>query len=69
MITPDLSRMVCRKSSYSTENGGACVEVGALPAGAAVRDSKNPDGGLLLLTSAAWNQFRATAKQYDNDEL
>jgi hypothetical protein len=32
-----------RKSSFSNGNGGACVEV-ALDA---VRDSKNPNGGVL----------------------
>ncbi|GAB3450431.1 DUF397 domain-containing protein [Actinophytocola sediminis] len=63
MITPDLSSMVWRKSSYSTENGGACVEVGTLPTGAAVRDSKNPNGGMLLLTSTAWGQLHTTAER------
>ena len=29
--TPDLSRAEWAKSSYSNGNGGACVEVGALP--------------------------------------
>lgn len=42
-----------RKSSYSASNGGDCVEV-AGPAGAlAVRDSKDPDGPVLLVTRAA----------------
>jgi hypothetical protein len=36
---------VWRKSSHSNGNGGECVEVaGTLDA---VRDSKNPDGGVL----------------------
>ena len=34
-----------RKSSYSGNGGGNCVEVASnLPDGVAVRDSKNPDG-------------------------
>ena len=54
----DLSRAVWRKSSYSGGNGGQCVEVAQdLPALVAVRDSKDPDGGRLILTPAAWTAF------------
>lgn len=67
MITPELYRVAWRKSSYSGDNGGQCVEIASLQAGAAVRDSKNPLGGALLLTNAAWDQLRATAKRHDND--
>ncbi|WP_408610570.1 DUF397 domain-containing protein [Lentzea terrae] len=46
-----------RKSSYS---GGAedsdCVEV-SLSSDALVRDSKNPSGGVLTFSSAAWQNF------------
>lgn len=42
MNTPELSRAVWRKSSHSTENGGACVEVAVTPdGGRRVRDSKD----------------------------
>ena len=34
------------KSSYSASQG-ECVEIAALPGGAAVRDSKDPDGPAL----------------------
>jgi hypothetical protein len=46
-----------RKSSYSggTEDGD-CVEV-SLAHDALVRDSKNPSGGVLTFTSAAWKNF------------
>jgi hypothetical protein len=46
-----------RKSSYSdgTEDGN-CVEV-SLAHDALVRDSKNPSGGVLTFTSAAWKNF------------
>ncbi|CAM5659598.1 hypothetical protein SFUMM280S_07759 [Streptomyces fumanus] len=41
-----------RKSSYSSDQGGECVEVATPPhrAGAAVRDSKLPTGPVLTLT-------------------
>jgi hypothetical protein len=46
-----------RKSSYSG-NGGNCVEVGTgLPGKVAVRDSKNPEGPKLTVSSDAWSVF------------
>lgn len=49
-----------RKSSYSSSNGGDCVEVAAnLPAVVPVRDSKRPDGPVLVLGPAAWADFVA----------
>ncbi|WP_405820815.1 DUF397 domain-containing protein [Streptomyces sp. NBC_00838] len=46
------------KSSYSNDQGGACVEGAQLPGGAmAVRDSKNPHGPAFVLTGAAWTAF------------
>ncbi|GAA3380174.1 DUF397 domain-containing protein [Streptomyces racemochromogenes] len=42
------------KSSYSTEQGGNCVEVAATPAAIHVRDSKVPDGPTLDLAPASW---------------
>lgn len=43
-----------RKSSHSTDLGGQCVEIGALPGRIAVRDSKNPDAASLAFTRAAF---------------
>ncbi|QKW32864.1 DUF397 domain-containing protein [Actinomadura sp. NAK00032] len=51
----DLSNATWRKASRSGENGGDCVELADV-AGAsavAVRDSKDPDGPVLLLTRTA----------------
>jgi hypothetical protein len=54
----DLTGAVWRKSSYSSGNGGACVEVARnLPGVVAVRDSKNPAGPALAVTPAAWRTF------------
>jgi Domain of unknown function (DUF397) len=46
------------KSSYSSDQGGACIEVAALgDGGRAVRDSKNSAGPTLSFTTAAWAAF------------
>jgi hypothetical protein len=50
----DLTNATWRKSSFSSGNGGACVEVAELPGMVAVRDSKDPDGGALVLSPAAF---------------
>jgi hypothetical protein len=42
-----------RKSSYSGSNGGECVELAGFPGMVAVRDSKDPDGPVLLMTPRA----------------
>ncbi|AZM60803.1 MULTISPECIES: DUF397 domain-containing protein [unclassified Streptomyces] len=49
--------LVWIKSSYSTDEGPDCVEVATAPARILVRDSKNPAGPRLDLTSAAWATF------------
>ncbi|MFC3576789.1 DUF397 domain-containing protein [Streptomyces yaanensis] len=50
-----------RKSSYSDDNGGSCVEVAdGVPGVVPVRDSKVPDGPVLLIGSAAWTEFVRT---------
>ena len=54
----DTDRVIWRKASYSTTNGGGCVEVAQLPASAVgVRDSKDPDGGKLLFSADEWSAF------------
>jgi hypothetical protein len=55
----DLSCAEWRKASYSSTNGGNCVEVARnLPGAVAVRDSKDP-GPALVFTPGAWNTFCA----------
>ncbi|HEV7930919.1 MAG TPA: DUF397 domain-containing protein [Actinomadura sp.] len=53
----DLSRAVWRKSSRSNGGEDACVEIAAVNPGHAVRDSKDPHGGVLMFGGAAWRAF------------
>ncbi|CAL9451677.1 DUF397 domain-containing protein [Streptomyces sp. enrichment culture] len=47
-----------RKSSYSNDEGGSCLEVlDHHPSGVPVRDSKNPHGPALLFSAAGWSAF------------
>jgi Domain of unknown function (DUF397) len=59
----DLTRAVWRKSSYSSGNGGNCVEVARnLPGVVAVRDSQDPDGPKLMFSRAVWLTFTAAVR-------
>ncbi|MGC4765098.1 DUF397 domain-containing protein [Micromonospora sp. DT46] len=56
----DLTSAQWRKSTRSSSNGGACVEVADnLPGVVGVRDSKDPAGPALTFTPAAWRAFVA----------
>jgi Domain of unknown function (DUF397) len=49
------------KSSFSTGNGGECVEWAHTADGVYVRDSKDRDGAELFFTSAEWDDLVAKA--------
>lgn len=55
--------MTWRKSSYSGDNGGDCIEVATTPTAVPVRDSKDPDGPQLTFTTNAWDAFIAAVKR------
>ncbi|GAA3012063.1 DUF397 domain-containing protein [Actinokineospora diospyrosa] len=59
----DWATVPFRKSSRSDVNGGQCVEVGFRPGLVAVRDSKCPGGGLIVLPAAAWAGLMATTSR------
>jgi hypothetical protein len=64
----DLTRAEWRKSSYSSGNGGNCVEVARnLPGVVAVRDSKDPDGPKLMFSRVVWRAFTAAAQDGEFD--
>ena len=59
----DLGHLTWRKSSYTSANGGNCVEVAEFTGAAiGVRDSKDPDGPKLLFSSGEWQAFIAGIK-------
>ncbi|MEV8334217.1 DUF397 domain-containing protein [Streptomyces niveus] len=63
MRTVDLSIATWRKSSYSNQDGGACVEVsGDFAAVVPVRDSKNPHGPVLAFGAPGWASFVSAVK-------
>lgn len=53
-------RATWHKSSYSSDQGGNCVEIADLDAnGRAVRDSKDPSGPALVFSAVQWVVFTA----------
>ncbi|MEU0174461.1 DUF397 domain-containing protein [Streptomyces massasporeus] len=50
-------RILWRKSSYSGDQGGDCVEVAEASAAIAIRDSKTPAGPIITLDPAAFTTF------------
>ncbi|MEV0254654.1 DUF397 domain-containing protein [Streptomyces sp. NPDC050732] len=47
------------KSNYSTEQGGAFLEIAAAPSALHIRDSENPRGAHLTVAPATWAAFLA----------
>jgi Domain of unknown function (DUF397) len=53
-----------RKSSYSGNGGGNCVEVGAAAQAIAVRDTKQDGSGpVLRFSPAAWRKFAGQVRR------
>lgn len=62
MYTADPTGAEWRKSSWSNTAGNDCVEVAFLPGRTALRDSKNPDGAVLLVPVSEWDTLRSAIK-------
>ncbi|WP_137230285.1 DUF397 domain-containing protein [Streptomyces sp. BPSDS2] len=63
MRSIDLTALTWRKSSYSNQDGGACVEVAdGFTAVVPVRDSKNPSGPALTFAVGGWSSFVSAVK-------
>ncbi len=58
MASSDPSVLRWRKSSFS--ESGNCVEVTTQDESVLIRDSKNPKGGTLSVSSSAWREFIQT---------
>jgi hypothetical protein len=55
------NNLTWRKSSRSGGTGGNCVEVASFPDGnRGVRDSKDPDGVVIVLTARQWAELART---------
>jgi Domain of unknown function (DUF397) len=60
----DLSGAEWRKSSYSGNNGGECVEVARLMnREVAVRDSKDSEGPAVAFADESWAKFTDRTKR------
>ncbi|MDQ2788745.1 MAG: DUF397 domain-containing protein [Actinomycetota bacterium] len=62
MNPPDFTHAAWRKSTWSGDNGGQCVELAFLDKAVGLRDSKNKGSGpVLVFTAGAWKAFIAGA--------
>ncbi len=66
MPTLDLSDARWRKSSRSTDKAN-CVEVAVAAQAIAVRDSKHPTGGSLIVPPPTWTVFTTALRNGDFD--
>lgn len=63
----DLTVAQWQKSSRSGPNCDNCVEVAFVDGAIAVRDSKRPEGPVLLFTQDEWDAFVGGAKDGEFD--
>ncbi|WP_330266667.1 DUF397 domain-containing protein [Streptomyces griseorubiginosus] len=49
------------KSSYSGGNATECVEAAFIPTGVLIRDSKQPEGPLVAVSTESWRCFVAAS--------
>jgi hypothetical protein len=70
MIVSDAERagLVWKKASASTSYG-QCVELASATGGVAIRDSKDPDGPILLYARAEFKAFLDGARKGDFDGI
>jgi hypothetical protein len=61
-MTPDWEKAAWRKSSRSGGSGGQCVELATTCGFTAVRDSKNPNGPIIVFADGAFGPFLANVK-------
>lgn len=66
MTRTDLSAARWLKSTHSGE-AGSCVEIAHLSDATTIRDSKNPEGGAVVLDARAWSGLLSAVKSGDLD--
>ena len=52
-----------RKSSYSSTNGGNCVETSSSSRDVLVRDSQDQEGAHLAVPASSWSAFTARIRR------
>ncbi|MEU6539500.1 DUF397 domain-containing protein [Streptomyces sp. NPDC047000] len=57
MTTEDSARLAWFKSTYSGNEGGACLELATTPNAVHVRDSKKPTRAQIVFTRQSWAAF------------
>jgi Domain of unknown function (DUF397) len=63
----NLASAVWQKSSRSGPYSDNCVEIAFVDGAIAMRDSKHPEGPVLLFTQAEWDAFVEGAKDGEFD--
>lgn len=64
MRIDDLSAASWRKSSYSNQDGGACLEASYdFATTVPIRDSKSPHGPVLMFAADGWASFVTAVKR------
>ena len=63
----DLSTATWHKSSYSSGGGNNCVEVAVIPGAVAIRDSKDSDGPVHVVSPEAFRDLVTRIKRGDLD--
>jgi hypothetical protein len=66
MVDGELAGRQWRKSNRSN-SAGACVEISTLDELVAVRNSKDPEGPVLVLTAEEWRAFMNSLKRGEFD--
>jgi hypothetical protein len=65
MTAADPSRATWRKSSHSGANGSCVENTATTPGTVTVRDSTDPGGPRLALTTRQWTAFTTALKRHD----
>jgi Domain of unknown function (DUF397) len=63
----DLSTTTWRKSSYSSGGGQGCVEVAVVSGSVAIRDSKDPDGPVHVVSPESFRDLITRIKRGELD--
>jgi hypothetical protein len=58
----EITALTWRKSSYSGNDGGNCVEAASASGRVLVRDTTDRQGAMLAFAPGAWREFAATLK-------